>query len=507
MKSNNERRNVRRVSTLAGTLGFAGVLFWSQQAAAGSEFHARTEASVGWTDNIALVADDDPTKQSAYVAQLNPGFSWKETSQRFNSALDYTLQNVFYKDDSQRHSSFQQAFGQLGATLIPNFFFFNANGSYSQVLIDAHLPANDKNFFNVTNQTDALAIAVTPSLQHDFSQAHFEAIYSRGRVDYKRAAGALVAPNNADTETRAVLLKDVDDDALLTWLARYESQRAEYTQGTQFRFDRANAELGLLFGRTFRLIGRGGRETDPAEGLNEGGLDISTWEAGFRWQPSARTVTSAFYGHRFYGSSYNVQLQHAAKFVSWMLSYEEGPLTQAQELIASSAAGNAPVGGGYIPPVQQVPGQAPGQIIPGQGAPGQAGLQLTSQVYVRKAGIGTLRIAGSRTDIDLSVFDYRRNYVLATLQEERQDGATLAFSRQLAARMKFNISVSAAETALGDGAKYHDTALHTEFSREFSRNYQVAISAMQTRRTGGVAGTGGPGYTARNVNLSIRAQY
>src|SRR5882724_849315 len=259
MTNNDDRREVRRARSLVGIVGFAGLLICNQRAIAATEFHPRTEVSLGWTDNVNLVPDDSPAKQSAFVGQLNPGFSWLQTGQQFNSDLDYTMQNVFYKDDSNRHSTFQTAVGRLGATLVSDWLYLNANGSYSQVLIDAHLPANYNNFFNVTNQTDALAIALTPSLRHDFRQVHFDASYSRGRVNYKGNTGTLVAPNDAETESRLALLRGVDFDAVVTWSGQYQSQRTRYDQGTYFRVDQANAELGMLLGHSLRLIGRGGR--------------------------------------------------------------------------------------------------------------------------------------------------------------------------------------------------------------------------------------------------------
>ncbi|HYM34653.1 MAG TPA: TIGR03016 family PEP-CTERM system-associated outer membrane protein [Steroidobacteraceae bacterium] len=478
---NNERREHRSARQFFISVTWFVFACGSLDAGAAVEFHPHAEVSVGWTDNPTLVGDDDPSKHSAYVVQANPGFLWKQTGQYFNSGLDYTMQNVFFRDSQERNQTYHQATGQFDATIVPNYFYLDANGTYSQVLIDAHQPANYRNFFNVTNQTDALAIAATPRLRHDFGQVHVDASYSRGRVSYKRTEGPLGSPSDADTEDKNLLLTGVEDDALVTWAADYQSQYAKYSQATEFRYDHAYGELGWLLGRSVRLIGRGGAESDPALSVTKGGLDHSYWEGGLRWQPGPRTIAEGFYGKRFYGRSFNARLNHQAKIVFWEFSYVEGAQTQAQELIAYSATGKPLVA---------------------NAVPGTAGfLQLTDQVYVRKTAQGTLRLTGRRTEVELVATDYRRTFLNTALGSDRQTGGSLRVTRTLAERMHFEIGGSINNSVLEDGSRFRDLLANIGLTRDLTRKIALSLTGFRYSRSGGVD------YKANSVNLSLTGHF
>ena len=64
-------------------------------------------ASATWTDNIELVSDA-AGPQSEYVLQLNPGFRLKQDDLRMDSNVIYTMQNLFFAEDGNRDTTYNQ---------------------------------------------------------------------------------------------------------------------------------------------------------------------------------------------------------------------------------------------------------------------------------------------------------------------------------------------------------------------------------------------------------------
>src|SRR5690349_11936747 len=76
---------VRRLSIVVA-LALSGSV-----ANAATEFHPRTLVSASYIDNLTLAADNDPAKESGFVLQANPGFTFLQRAPRFSSSLEYTM--------------------------------------------------------------------------------------------------------------------------------------------------------------------------------------------------------------------------------------------------------------------------------------------------------------------------------------------------------------------------------------------------------------------------------
>jgi hypothetical protein len=445
------------------------------------EFHPRAAVSGTWTDNIDLLPDNNPGKKSEYVIQANPGFTLEEKAPHFNTSLEYTMQNLFFLQDSERNSTFHQGMAHVLGELMKNYFFVEANGSYSQQIIDPMRPTSNGNLFDTHNQTDALAVNVTPFLRHDFDNVRLDARYSRGRVNYKKTptTGLL---QDANTDSRTVSLSTVDDEAPLTWLGKYESQRAEYEFSPEFRYDQATAELGIGMGKSLRLIGRGGSETDLTTNTSQGGLDHTWWEAGLRWHPGIRTTAEGFYGRRFYGPSYSAHLVHEARHATWTISYSEMPYTQAQEFMTQPVA--------FDPRAQ------------GTFAPGSEDFhRATSDVFIRKTADATVHIFGQRTDIELRAMDYRREYLTGTLGGEHRQGGSLQFTRKLSDRSSWFANGGIDDSKLQAGDHYQETFYGLGWHRRLGDKISASLSGQRRRRIGNLE------FVANWVTLAFSGEF
>lgn len=476
---------------VTGTLAMG---LWSGVALGASEFHPRAEVSAAWVDNLTLAPDDDPSRETAYVLQVNPGFSWTEKAQRFRAKADYRMQNLFFIGDRDRDTTFHKGDVTADVELVKQYFYLNGTGTYTQELIDPKLPSNNTNFFAVNNQADALMGQLTPSLRHDFDTFHVDASYTRGLVNYKAHTGNAGNLLDARTEARVATLRSLDDsERLLSWKLRYDSQIVRYESSQQFRYDRADAELGFLVGSGLRLIGRAGKETDPTLDRSGGGLDSSTWEAGAVWTPDQRTYAEAFYGRRFYGKAYHGKISHTARRLTLELDYSESPTTQAQQLAAQP---------GVLDPTQlaalpdartvSVPGAA-------NGVPYFS--RLTSDVYLRRVLHGKLGIEGQRTTINLGVTGEQHKYLNTPGGNDELRSATVDFRRALSSRAYLNFGGAASRTELVDGSRYNDIDIKAGAGRDLSQRVSVSLNAFRLRRTGTAT------YTANGVSLTLIGQY
>jgi uncharacterized protein (PEP-CTERM system associated) len=483
-KKNSDRSIGFFLQRSALAAGAFAIGLFSIEVSASVEFHPNALLSATWTDNISLLSDNDPNKESAFVIQFNPGFTWVQKAQRFDSSVTYTMQNVFYLGNLDTTSTHHQASAAANAELLKDYFFLSGNGSYSQQVIDPRLPTNTANLFATNNQADALTGSLTPSLRHDFGDVHVDARYSRGVVDYKSNHGGGTL-QDARTESRDLLFATVDQNAGVTWSARYDSQLVKYELSIPFRYDRAEGELGFLLGQGFRLVGRGGRETNPAINPSEGGFDGTTWDAGFQWSAGKRSSAEAFYGKRFYGTAYSGHIKHEARRVHFDVSYDEAPTTQAQELSA------LPTG---VNPVEL------GAVTPGT----NYFSRLTSDVYLRKSLRANVAIIGNRTEIDLGAADYRRQYLhgpaVVAVADEHTRNASASMIRTLSERDKLTFSGSYANSELVDGEKFSDLNIRVEMSRQLTRHLQLAFATFRLRRTGN------SDYIANGATISLNGQ-
>jgi hypothetical protein len=482
MKNENDKSTSNSEVCRFLSIGVVVILALStRRAEAASEFHPSLLLGTTWTDNITLAGDNDPLKESGFVTQVNPGFKFAQKAKRFSSSFEYTMQNVFFQSNSDRNATYHQGEAGFITELIDSYVYLDGAGSYTQQLLDPKLPTNNGNLFLIANQTDALAAHLSPSIRHEFEAFRFDARYTRGLIDYKNETGPAQL-RDADTQSYSGLIGSADDLSRLTWEAQYQKQEAKYEQLPTYVFEQAHAELGWLFGKVLRVIGRSGAESDMSQDPTKGGLDYKTWEGGFKWAASERTRIEAFIGDHFYGRSYSALAHHEAHYARWDLSYSEAPLTQAQESILHPIASD----------LAQL-----GRVEPGSVEFNRA----TAAVYLRKTFEARLHIEGQRTGIDLFATDYRREYLNGVIGNEHLKGGSIELTRHFSGQTEFHVSGKLEDSDLVEGVGYREVDFSMELRRRLGENVHTSLRASRIDRTGSAD------YTANLITATIAGEY
>ena len=455
-------------------------------AAAETTFQPYFGLDLTWLDNLNLAGPDE-TKQEEYVAQVTPGVRLKQQTRRLDLYLDYRLQALFYEDNSDLNDVLHNAGLGADITAVEDWFFVGFDGSYFQSLVDPERPANSGNLFNVGNTSDTAAGRITPELRHRFGGVLLDASYSLGIVDYRDTPETQQSTLLEDSRNEEGIaeLSTADDDALVTWLAHYEYQHAEYDFSLPYEYERAFGEIGVRVARGLQLIGRGGAESDPFTVPANGGLEESFWEAGFQWGRGEGFELRVLGGERFFGTSWDALLRMKGRILEVELGYEEMPTTQTQRVAMRDV-------------------QAPDPALPVEPVPPEAALfgRATSEIYLLKRAYGTLTAVGRLTRIGLDVSSEEREYIqLAGIKDEFRTGR-LFVNRRFGSRTSTELSVRIVDSDLRDGNKYRDEIYDLEMSREIGVRTTASLAGHHLSRSGDL-----DEYDANWVSLGLQVNF
>lgn len=455
-------------------------------AAAETTFQPYFGLDLMWLDNLNLAGPGE-TKQEDYIAQVAPGLRLNQKSQRVSTYLDYRLQALFYKDDSDLNDVIHNANLSTDITAVEDWFFVGIDGSYFQSVLDPERPQNTNNLFSVGNTSDTAAGRVTPQLRHRFGGVLFDAQYSIGAVDYRDSHDAqqAVLLDDSRNEDGSAQLSTADQDAPVTWLARYEYQHAEYDVALPFEYEQALGEIGVRVASGLRLIGRGGVESDPFDVPANGGLEESYWAAGFQWKRGERFELRVLGGERFFGTSWEVLLSTKGRVLEAELGYEETPTTQTQRVAMRDV-------------------QAPDPALPIEPVPSEAALfgRATSEIYLLKRAHAALTAVGRLTRIGVNVSAEKREYVqLVGIEDEFRAGRFFV-NRRFGPRTFAELSAGIVDADLRDGGSYRDQLYDLRVAREIGSRTTVALTGYHLRRSGDL-----DEYDANWVSLGLQMTF
>ena len=404
-----------------GSGWLVGAAFVAAGTVQAAEWRFEPEITVGgtYTDNLELAPEG--LEESDFVTELRPSFSLEGASARFQADIDYQFQYFYFAEDSDQDSSYHNLAATTTTSIVPERFFFDLNGGYGQSLVDPTDPIPVSNVLVSGNLTDYWTVDGNPYfLQPIGNRTSARLSYQYGIVRYPDFDISL--GNNVDSVDRQrwdVTVGSNEDEPGIQWETGAYHVQADYEDFDRFQSDTVYAQLAVPFGPTFMLIGRGGVESDVEEDPRGGGLDEDFWEAGFRWEASARNRLEARAGQRFYGSTYFFEWNmDGARFDADVI-YQEAPTTLSIEQLNPERV-----------------------LVPTGNNPGFDVIGLTNDVYINKEGTAQLSWGMSRNELVLTFRDVRREYV-ETQEDERESGAALGWYWRLGARTQVNMGLYA----------------------------------------------------------------
>ncbi|WP_423823454.1 TIGR03016 family PEP-CTERM system-associated outer membrane protein [Salinisphaera sp. SPP-AMP-43] len=494
------------------------------------------QASVGgsetFSDNINL--DPDNEAESDFVTVVAPRIDACSSTGRIRGELRYTLQGVVYANNSSYDDIYNDVEGRTRLNLIQDHLYLDANTRYGQSVIDPSVGYSRSNIIRPNdNKTAAWRTNISPYALQSLG------LLGQGMLRYRYGRSVYGDSDVPDTTVHGVVATITSPDVVepLSWQAQAISQTVDSSGGNenqfydQYReifgydvvpadygnanetrhFDSATLQLGYHLSRTLQLTALGGIEDDYKDNGQNDRWSSPRWQVGVRWNSGQNTL-QADYGHRFYGSSYSLYIQHRSRLVDFSLSYEEEPSTGGLDSLNGSA-------GGYtFGSVGSIDSQFGG--YGGYGGYGGANNGTSSlfdrDIYVRKRWQARMNFDTALTRTNITSYSEKRDY-----QSGDRPGATyrgIQIDTRYAVARRTSIVPSARWEHQDDSTLFTTGVDGTATRRDTeSDNYEAGVSVVRAISPTAQAAVGyqhdwrnddeGFDYTENRITLQFRKAF
>jgi len=442
----------------------------------------RVVPSIGLESTLTNNVNLSPNRISDWVNQLTPGVRFNETSAhtQLNGAIAVPV--LLYARTSENNRVVPEA--NIAGTLeaIDKFLFVDANASVSQQF-QTPFGARSASLANATqNRYTAQSYSLSPYIKGNMP----------GSLSYQlRDTNTWSDANASSIGSGRSYVNEINGFVTraptpLGWTFEYDRSDLQFSdQQSQI------TEIGRLRGLdridpTVELSVSIGYEDNRFFLTEERG---TTYGAGVRWRPSDRTTVRANWEHRFFGSAYDVAVDHSTRLTVWSLSASRNISSYPQQLATLPQGGNvdallnALYATRIVDPIQRQ--TLVDQLIRDRGLPpvlpGAVPL-LAQQNTLFETATATLGLLGARNSIFFNAFRSRSEPVedlqggtFALLGSDininnTQIGANAIWTHQLTASLTLatNIGWSRATDNTNAGAATRLYSLQTYLSTPLS---------------------------------------
>lgn len=492
------------------------------------DFTPAASTRLTWSDNVGR--QPDARAESGAVLALEPSFLLTNHSQRFDFSLAYGLHLFKYAggqpSNAQRHT--QDLSGNLKSRLVDDLLFLDAQADVHQQAASAFgpLPTGGNDYLR-DNQTEMRSYNISPYMVHTFGA------FAQGVLRYAHNG---VSSDNAGFRrsygnTLSALLtsgpsfRRLGWDASLTRSVIDEQVRNSSGGNSDQTSSSRNANLGLHYAASPQLsVGVfGGYDSYDFSGLG-GGRSGAAYGADVTWVPSARTSVKASAGHRFYGPSYTLALQHRSRGTVWDINYSDAVSTTRNQFVLPQTLDTAALLDNLFrsqisdPVARAAFVQA---YIQAAGLPPSLANSinfLSNRYALQKQLNASMAWQLARTSSVLSVFKSRRTMLsseevdsdllgnsLSTLNDNtEQQGAMASASYKLGPQTAATVVGSASNVkSLTTGRRNNHRDLRVSLTRQFGARMHGMLEARRTRGDYGV----GQQYTENSVSVALSARF
>ena len=418
------------------------------------QFQPYIRAGIAYNDNLFL--DAPATERSDVIYQLSPGFHLERQGKHSELNLDYELQSISFKDNTDANGVYHQLDANGTTAIVPDLFYFDAGAMYTQRSVTPELTVPLDNLSVTGNQDDVAILQLSPYMTRQFGHdLRSDVRYRYDSVNYDRND----LPDST-SHTALANIGSVPGQQLLGWTLALQQRDTESDDGTDWKYQRAALDLQLFYSQTIVYTLSGGYERNEIQHNNfvdEG----SFWLAGLIWNPNRRISITVNGGRRFYGTTGGLNLAYRSQRWTWAVDYSEDFQTSAT-LLTSGEADDPVI-------VQGDPGISAGVFL-------SKDLELTA---VRQAGKTTLNLSLYRTD---------REYQ-ELRQEEEVRGASGTWEWRLTRRSNLGVTLSADQYTYRGSAREDELYINRlYFNHRLSRNDTIEASYRNAQRNSNLPG-------------------
>jgi len=406
-----------------------------------------------YSDNILLAPKGQ--EQSESVTEISPAFTFKTRGSHFNASVNYSMQNLLYKNENSRNQTYNKLAATSTSELLDDYFYFDLNANHSQQIINPDQPIGLNHIAITNNTSDVSSYSMAPYIRHSFHNiADILLKYSYSNVDYRRDELIDVTQSGVNLD-----LASPSKTPGYSWGLKYLQQKSDYVTGNDSEFIRGSLQLGYRFTSRMHVYASKGKDENMFTVANNRDISSSFWNAGFDWQPDSRDSVTLQYGERFFGHTAQFGWRHSAKRLTLNAHYEEELSTSALSLLQSQQFSNASINSSS----QQ--NQAIDQANP-----------INSRVFVKELASVGLIYKISKTSFSLNYSNDKRIYQdTGDITEANSAHLSISLRSSPILTYVFRTSWNSTHTASTD-IKTSNTNLNFSVHRQLAASLQAEFS-------------------------------
>ena len=488
------RFNARRA--LAAVL-LCGAALALPTGASALDTSGRVSASTIYSDNIFLAPNG--LEEGGVIFYVDPSILLASTGRRYDFRLDYTLQALYYVNQSDSTSVYNLGVTTLDIEILDEHLFLNSLASLSQVVVDPKQAFSLGNIPQPNNLSDALIYGTGPEWKQDIFGTKLDIHYDLRRVNYK-------ADDLQDSDFQGLFTDwtGPEKDHGLTWAFHHEYQKYTFEASPDAKLQLAEVSLILQLSGGWAPFVSAGMEND-VRNRTDGALQDGIWRAGLR-RRTVRTTFEAFVGERSFGSSWGASFERhygANSGNILRIAYSEIPSTSDD---FGSERTQPPTNSGGTPPPPPGPVLPPPVLPPGTVAPG------SGRLYLLKTGDFLLAHAFNRNSVSGRLY-YEEDESLADsattgVGTTKQAGVLLAWSHQLGARTSALLETSGVKrefpgSTSANTDRVRDNLLRVRTGLSYQLGPRTSLSGWIAREQRRESTGQTFNYTENQVGLSV----
>ena len=455
-----QRKTLARAIAALLFVAGGGVASGALGEAAQQGFYGVIKAGAYYLDN-PLTAAPGEAKKGDGAARLMPEVGYRRNTDTLELDVSYGLDAVQYANTDGLNSVQHKIMGRALWKALPEWLSVEANASRVQQSADPLGASNLNGLLGDVNNLDVDSASFGPRLRHEFGTTLLQGHYTFSRTRYG-VKGQLVSGivRNANDQDGYLSWGTDKDEGRFGWQVEAKHQRTTYGTNTlqPFQYDRVGVNVSVPVGSRWSVIAGAGKESDVARSASKGGLDSGLWEAGVRWTgPQNLSSFEAAYGKRYFGNSFRAAFSRQAKLLTVSASYSEEPTTETSRLTRAIPTFNA----GIDSPIN---------------AP-----------FLLKQTELTALLTGSRSSLEVQLYDRRRDFGAAGLLNRGDDvrrGAFTRIARKLSSRSELSLDGSWEQVAIEGSGSIKQGEAGLEFAHEIGANTDIILGVRRWERRG-----------------------